>query len=155
MQDGDVVVIGGGYAGVRLARRLDGTARVTLEDRKEVFFSLSYGMNGAVVHSGRRAGRRRDELGAEIRPARPDARVTLAHSGPELLHATGRNRAGRKARAWLEAHGVEVRLDSFMSPGKGFGTYRDERGDVLAADLILLGHGHHRQHALAAARRTR
>src|SRR4051794_17991256 len=32
---GDVVVIGGGYAGVRLARRLDGAARVTLVDRKE------------------------------------------------------------------------------------------------------------------------
>ncbi|MFE1248609.1 FAD-dependent oxidoreductase [Streptomyces sp. NPDC058735] len=38
MYDGDVVVIGGGYAGVRLAMRLDGTARVTLVDRKEVFF---------------------------------------------------------------------------------------------------------------------
>lgn len=38
MLDGDVVVIGGGYAGVRLAKRLDATARVTLVDRKEVFF---------------------------------------------------------------------------------------------------------------------
>ena len=38
MVDGDVVVIGGGYAGVRLAKRLDTTARVTLVDRKEVFF---------------------------------------------------------------------------------------------------------------------
>lgn len=38
MHDGDIVVIGGGYAGVRLARKLDATARVTLVDRKEVFF---------------------------------------------------------------------------------------------------------------------
>lgn len=38
MHDGDVVVIGGGYAGVRLAKRLDTTARVTLVDRKEIFF---------------------------------------------------------------------------------------------------------------------
>lgn len=38
MRDGDVVVIGGGYAGVRLAKRLDSVARVTLVDRKEVFF---------------------------------------------------------------------------------------------------------------------
>ena len=34
MSDGDVVVIGGGYAGVRLARKLDESARVTLVDRK-------------------------------------------------------------------------------------------------------------------------
>lgn len=38
MRDGNVVVIGGGYAGVRLAKRLDATANVTLVDRKEVFF---------------------------------------------------------------------------------------------------------------------
>jgi apoptosis-inducing factor 2 len=33
-----VVVIGGGYAGTRLARELDGVADVTLVDRKEAFF---------------------------------------------------------------------------------------------------------------------
>ncbi|WP_416980195.1 NAD(P)/FAD-dependent oxidoreductase [Streptomyces sp. T028] len=227
MRDGNVVVIGGGYAGVRLAKRLDATANVTLVDRKEVFFhriaSLRAGVrpewtvtpfipydrllrNGRVVVGkavridpvGREvvlaAGERLPydvlviatgadypeparfsggtaeeaarvfgqyqrkvaaaehvlvvgggpsgvELSAEIRLARPGARVTLAHSGPELLTSTGSARAGRKARAWLESHGVEVRLESFMSPGNDFGTYRDARGTVLAADLSFWATG--------------
>ncbi|MFF4257807.1 NAD(P)/FAD-dependent oxidoreductase [Streptomyces sp. NPDC001663] len=227
MRDGDVVVIGGGYAGVRLAKRLDSVARVTLVDRKEVFFhriaSLRAGVrpdwsvtpfipydrllsNGRVVTgkalrvdtaerqvvlaTGERlpydvvviatgadypeparftgttteeamksfAGHQQQiaaaehvlvvgggpsgvELSAEVRLARPDARVTLAHSGPALLHSTGSERAGRKARAWLEAHDVEVRLDSFMSPGFEFGTYRDARGSVIAADLSFWATG--------------
>ncbi|GHB67730.1 hypothetical protein GCM10010306_071820 [Streptomyces umbrinus] len=241
MRDGDVVVIGGGYAGVRLAKRLDGTARVTLVDRKEVFFhriaSLRAGVRPewtmapfipydrllgkgrvavgkavrvdtaereVVLATGERlpydvvviatgadypeparfsgttaeeaaksfAGHQQSvatadhvlvvgggpsgvELSAEIRLARPDARVTLAHSGPTLLHSTGSERAGRKACAWLESHDVEVRLDSFMSPGHDFGTYRDARGNVVEADrsfwatgttpntlwLRLAGHG--------------
>ncbi|MBC9724387.1 FAD-dependent oxidoreductase [Streptomyces sp. TRM68367] len=220
MRDGDVVVIGGGYAGVRLAKRLDATARVTLVDRKEVFFhriaSLRAGVhpewsttpfipydrllpNGSVVMgkvvrvdtaerqvvlaTGDRipydvvviatgadypeparftgttveeaaksfAEHQRNiataghvlvvgggpsgvELSAEIRLARPEAKVTLAHSGPVLLHSTGSERAGRKARAWLESHDVEVRLDAFMSPGNDFGTYRDAHGTVIEAD---------------------
>ncbi|WP_030665134.1 NAD(P)/FAD-dependent oxidoreductase [Streptomyces cellulosae] len=227
MRDGDVVVIGGGYAGVRLAKRLDGIARVTLVDRKEVFFhriaSLRAGVrpewtvtpfipydrllrDGRVVAgkavrvdtverqvvlaTGERlpydvvviatgadypeparftgttteeaaktfAAHQRDiatadhvlvvgggpsgvELSAEVRLARPDARVTLAHAGPVLLDSTGSERAGRRARAWLEAHDVEVRLDSFMSPGVDFGTYRDARGTVLEADLSFWATG--------------
>ncbi|MFG2132807.1 NAD(P)/FAD-dependent oxidoreductase [Streptomyces sp. NPDC048751] len=227
MRDGDVVVIGGGYAGVRLAKRLDGTARVTLLDRKEVFFhriaSLRAGVhpnwtvtpfipydrllrNGRVVAgkavridtaerqvvlaTGERlpydvvviatgadypeparftgttveetiksfsahqqrigsadhvlvvgGGPSGVELSAEIRLARPDARVTLAHSGPALLHGTGSERAGRKALAWLESHDVEVRLDSFMSPGNDFGTYRDARGNIVEADLSFWATG--------------
>jgi NADH dehydrogenase FAD-containing subunit len=227
VHDGDVVVIGGGYAGVRLARRLDGTARVTLVDRKEVFFhriaSLRAGVHPdwtatpfipydrllrhgqvavgkairidtarrqVVLATGERlpydvvviatgadypeparfvggtteeaakafAGHQRNiaaaghvlvvgggpsgiELSAEIRLARPDARVTLAHSGPALLHSTGSGRAGRKALAWLESHGVEVRLNSFMAPGNDFGTYRDSRGEVIAADLSFWATG--------------
>lgn len=227
MYDGDVVVIGGGYAGVRLAKRLDGLARVTLVDRKEVFFhrvaSLRAGIrpewthtpfipydrllgNGRVVAgkcvridtaerqvvlaTGERlpydvvviatgadypeparfsgttieeaaksfAEHQRNvataehvlvvgggpggvELSAEIRLARPDARVTLAHSGPALLDSTGSTRPGRKALAWLESHGVEVRLDAFMSPGNDFGTYRDARGDIIEADLSFWATG--------------
>ncbi|MEV2216087.1 FAD-dependent oxidoreductase [Streptomyces sp. NPDC050997] len=227
MRDGDVVVIGGGYAGVRLAKRLDGTARVTLVDRKEIFFhriaSLRAGVrpewtmtpfipydrllrDGRVVAgkavrvdtavrqvvlaTGERlpydvvviatgadypeparftgttaeeaaksfAGHQRNiaraehvlvvgggpsgvELGAEIRLARPDVRVTLAHAGPALLEATGSPRAGNKARAWLESHDVDVRLDSFMSPGNVFGTYRDARGNVVEADLSFWATG--------------
>lgn len=38
MLDGEIIVIGGGYGGIRLARQLDEVARVTLVDRKEVFF---------------------------------------------------------------------------------------------------------------------
>ncbi|MEU6230873.1 FAD-dependent oxidoreductase [Streptomyces sp. NPDC047042] len=220
MQDGDVVVIGGGYAGVRLAKRLDDTARVTLVDRKEVFFhriaSLRAGVHpewtvtpfipyDRLLRNGRVAvgkavrvdtdarqvtlasgeilpydvvviatgadypeparftgttveeaaqsfaahqrniaaaehvlvvggGPSGVELSAEIRLARPDARVTLAHAGPALLHSTGSERAGNRARAWLEAHGVEVRLDSFMSPGNDFNTYRDTHGNIIDAD---------------------
>ncbi|GAB2850206.1 hypothetical protein GCM10027074_16160 [Streptomyces deserti] len=227
MHDGDVVVIGGGYAGVRLAKRLDGTARVTLVDRKEVFFhriaSLRAGVRpewaatpfipyDRLLHHGRVAvgkvvridtaerqvvlatgerlrydvvviatgadypeparftgttteeaaksfaehqqkvataehvlvvggGPSGVELSAEIRLARPDARVTLAHSGPELLHSTGSTRAGHKARAWLESHDVEVRLDSFMSPGNDYGTYRDAQGNVIEADLSFWATG--------------
>ncbi|MPY59181.1 NAD(P)/FAD-dependent oxidoreductase [Streptomyces spongiae] len=227
MQDLDVVVIGGGYAGVRLAKRLDGTARVTLVDRKEVFFhriaSLRAGVHrewtatpfipydrllrngrvavGKVVRidtterqvalaTGERlpydavviatgadypeparfvgstteeaaksfaahqqkiaaaehvlvvgGGPSGVELSAEVRLARPDARVTLAHSGPTLLNRTGSERAGRKARSWLEAHDVEVRLDAFMSPGNDFGTYRDARGTVIDADLSFWATG--------------
>ncbi|RPF38416.1 NAD(P)/FAD-dependent oxidoreductase [Streptomyces sp. TLI_185] len=227
MRDGDVVVIGGGYAGVRLAKRLDSVARVTLVDRKEVFFhriaSLRAGVrpewsvtpfipydrllrNGrvavgkavridtterqVVLATGERlpydvvviatgadypeparftgtttdeavksfAGHQQKvaaaghvlvvgggpsgvELAAEVRLARPDARVTLAHSGPALLHSTGVERAGRRARAWLESHDVEVRLDSFMSPGNDFGTYRDAHGTVIEADLSFWATG--------------
>ncbi|MEU6352602.1 FAD-dependent oxidoreductase [Streptomyces sp. NPDC047072] len=227
MSDGDVVVIGGGYAGVRLAKRLDATARVTLVDRKEVFFhrisSLRAGVrrewtvtpfipydrllrHGRVVvgkalridtaerrvvladgtrlpydvvviatgadypEPARFTGTTTEEamksfaehqesitraehilvvgggpsgveLSAEIRLARPDARVTLAHSGTELLHSAGSGRAGRKARTWLEAHDVEVRLDSFMAPGNDFGTYRSAHGDVIAADLSFWATG--------------
>ncbi|MGW3726525.1 NAD(P)/FAD-dependent oxidoreductase [Streptomyces sp. NPDC000851] len=221
MHDGDVVVIGGGYAGVRLAKRLDGTARVTLVDRKEIFFHriaslragvrpewsvtpfipydrlLSHGRvvvgkairvetgeRQVVLATGERlpydvlviatgadypeparftgttaeeaatsfavhqrniaaadhvlvvgGGPSGVELSAEIRLARPDARVTLAHAGPALLDATGSARAGRKARDWLESHDVQVRLDSFMSPGNDFGTYRDADGNIVEADL--------------------
>ena len=227
MQHGDVVVIGGGYAGVRLARRLDGTARVTLVDRKEMFFhriaSLRAGVrpewtatpfipydrllrNGrlavgkavrvdtaerqVVLGTGERlpydvvviatgadypeparftgstaeeagkafaehqrsisladhilvvgGGPSGVELSAEIRLARPDARVTLAHSGPSLLHSTIGVRAGNKARAWLEDHDVEVRLDAFMSPGTEFGSYRDAYGNVMTADLSFWATG--------------
>ncbi|MFI1028752.1 NAD(P)/FAD-dependent oxidoreductase [Streptomyces sp. NPDC020951] len=227
MRDGDVVVIGGGYAGVRLAKRLDATARVTLVDRKEVFFhrisSLRAGVRpewsmtpfipyDRLLHEGRVvvgkatridtderqvvlatgerlpydvvviatgadypeparftgttteetiksfAGHQRKiaaaghvlvvgggpsgvELSAEIRLARPDARVTLAHSGPTLLHSTGSERAGRKALAWLESHDVEVRLDSFMSPGNDFGTYRDAHGNIIDADVSFWATG--------------
>ncbi|WP_406005050.1 FAD-dependent oxidoreductase [Streptomyces sp. NBC_00637] len=227
MRDGDIVVIGGGYAGVRLAKRLDTTARVTLVDRKDVFFhriaSLRAGVRPewsvtpfipydrllregrvvvgkavridtderqVVLATGERlpydvvviatgadypeparftgttteetiksfAGHQRKvaaaehvlvvgggpsgvELSAEIRLARPDARVTLAHAGPALLDAAGSARAGRRALAWLESHDVEVRLDSFMSPGNDFGTYRDARGDVIDADLSFWATG--------------
>ncbi|MFE4962761.1 NAD(P)/FAD-dependent oxidoreductase [Streptomyces sp. NPDC056660] len=227
MRDGNVVVIGGGYAGIRLAKKLDTAAHVTLVDCKEVFFhriaSLRAGVrpewtgapfipydklltNGRLVvgkavrvdtverrvtlatgdrlpydvlviatgadypEPARFVGSTPDEaakafaehqhniaaaghvlvvgggpsgveLSAEIRLARPDARVTLAHSGQELLHSTGSARAGRKARAWLAAHDVTVRLDAFMSPGTDFGTYRDAHGEVLAADLSFWATG--------------
>jgi apoptosis-inducing factor 2 len=227
VRDGDVVVIGGGYAGVRLAKRLDGTARVTLVDRKEVFFHriaslragvrpdwsvtpfipydrllrdgrvvvgkavrIDTGERQVVLATGERlpydvvviatgadypeparftgttaeetlksfAGHQRRvataehvlvvgggpsgvELSAEIRLVRPDARVTLAHSGAALLHSTGSERAGRKALAWLESHDVEVRLDSFMSPGNDFGTYRDAHGNIIDADLSFWATG--------------
>ncbi|TQJ57797.1 NAD(P)/FAD-dependent oxidoreductase [Streptomyces sp. SLBN-115] len=227
MRDGDIVVIGGGYAGVRLAKRLDTTARVTLVDRKEVFFhriaSLRAGVRPewsvtpfipydrllrdgrivvgkavrvdtderqVVLATGERlaydvlviatgadypeparftgttteetiksfAGHQRRiaaaehvlvvgggpsgvELSAEIRLARPDARVTLAHAGAALLNSAGSRRAGRRALAWLESHEVEVRLDSFMSPGNDFGTYRDARGDIIDADLSFWATG--------------
>jgi NADH dehydrogenase FAD-containing subunit len=227
VRDGDVVVIGGGYAGVRLAKRLDATARVTLVDRKEIFFHriaslragvrpewtvtpfipydrllrhgrvvagkavrIDTGERQVVLATGERlpydvvviatgadypeparftgttteeaaksfaahqqsiaaaehvlvvgGGPSGVELSAEIRLARPDARVTLAHAGPALLDATGSERAGRKAQAWLESHDVEVRLDSFMSPGHTFGTYRDARGNVVEADLSFWATG--------------
>jgi apoptosis-inducing factor 2 len=227
VRDSNVVVIGGGYAGVRLAKRLDAKARVTLVDRKEVFFhrvaSLRAGVrpewtvtpfipydrllrNGSVVvgkairidtaerqvvlATGERlpydvlviatgadypeparftgttteeaaksftehqhkiatadhvlvvgGGPSGVELSAEIRLARPDARVTLAHSGRELLHSTGSARAGHLARTWLESHDVEVRLDSLMAPGNDFRTYRDARGAVLGADLSFWATG--------------
>ncbi|MER6158895.1 FAD-dependent oxidoreductase [Streptomyces sp. NPDC001868] len=227
MLDGEVIVIGGGYGGIRLAKRLDEVARVTLVDRKEVFFhriaALRAGVHEAwtttpfipydrLLRNGRVvAGKVIDidtaerrvklatgerlpydvvviatgadypeparflgttteeagktftahqesvaaaehvlvvgggpggvELAAEIRLARPDARVTLAHAGPVLLNSTGSTWAGRRALAWLEAHDVEVRLDSFISPGTDFGTYRDGRGNVIEADLSFWSTG--------------
>lgn len=36
---------------------------------------------------------------------------------------------------------MEVRLDSFMSPGNDFGTYRDARGNIIAADLSFWATG--------------
>lgn len=227
MHDGDVVVIGGGYAGVRLAKRLDATCRVTLVDRKEVFFhriaSLRAGVHpdwtntpfipydrllthgrmivgkalrvdpdarqvtlatgerlpydvlviatgadypeparftGTTVEEAAKtfAGHQQKiasaahtlvvgggpsgvELAAEIRLARPDAKVTLAHSGAALLNSTGSAWAGRKALSWLEAHDIDVRLDAFMSPGNDFGTYRDAQGGIIEADLSFWATG--------------
>lgn len=203
MPDGEIIVIGGGYGGIRLAKQLDEVGRVTLVDRKEVFFhriaALRAGVHekwtttpfipydrllrhGRVVvnkavgidtaerrvklatgerlpydvvviatgadypeparflgttteEAGKTFAAHQEsvaaaghvlvvgggpggvELSAEIRLARPDARVTLAHAGPELLSSTGSKWAGRRALAWLEAHDVQVRLDSFISPG--------------------------------------
>lgn len=225
--DGDIVVIGGGYAGVRVARRLDATARVTLVDRKEVFFhriaSLRAGVRPewtqtpfipydrlltrgrlvvgkavridttarqVVLGTGERlpydavviatgadypeparftgstaeeavkallghqkaveeaghvlvvgGGPSGVELAAEIRLLRPEARVTLAHSGDALLHRTGSARAGRRAQHWLEEHDVTVRLNSFMSPGPDFGTYRDQDNRIMTADLSIWATG--------------
>lgn len=190
MPDGEIIVIGGGYGGIRLAKQLDEVARVTLVDRKEVFFhriaALRAGVheawtttpfipydrllrNGRVVtgkavgiDTGERqvtlaTGERLPydvvviatgadypeparflgttteeagktftahqesvaaaehvlivgggpggvELAAEIRLARPDARVTLAHAGSELLSSTGSKWAGRRPwRGWRRA----------------------------------------------------
>ena len=41
-----VVVIGGGYAGIRLARQLDEVTEVILVDRKEVFFHRIASLRG-------------------------------------------------------------------------------------------------------------
>jgi apoptosis-inducing factor 2 len=225
--DGEVIVIGGGYGGIRLAKQLDEYSRVTLVDRKEVFFhriaALRAGVredwtttpfipydrllsNGRVmvgkavtIDTGERyvklaTGERLPydvvviatgadypeparflgttteeaaktftahqesiaaaehvlvvgggpggvELAAEIRLARPATRVTLAHAGSALLSSTGSKWAGRRARAWLESHDVEVRLDSFISPGADFGTYRDGRGHLIEADLSFWANG--------------
>ena len=43
-----VVVIGGGYAGTRLARELDRVADVTLVDRREAFFHRIASLRAAV-----------------------------------------------------------------------------------------------------------
>ncbi|MEI5525053.1 FAD-dependent oxidoreductase [Streptomyces brasiliscabiei] len=227
MLDGEVIVIGGGYGGIRLAKQLDEVARVTLVDRKEVFFhriaALRAGVheawtwtpfvpydrllrNGRVVvgkavdidtgerqvrlatgerlpydvvviatgadypeparflgttveEAGKTFAAHQEsvaaaghvlivgggpggvELAAEVRLARPEARVTLAHAGSELLNSTGSRRAGRRALAWLESHDVDVRLDSFVSPGPDFGTYRDGRGNLIEADLSFWANG--------------
>lgn len=227
MPDGEVIVIGGGYGGIRLAKQLDETARVTLVDRKEVFFHRIAALRAGVrepwtttpfipydrllrhgrvivgkavdidtrdrqVHlaTGERlpydvvviatgadypeparflgttseeagktfaahqesvaaaehvlivgGGPGGVELAAEIRLARPDARVTLAHAGSELLSSTGSKWAGRRALAWLESHDVDVRLDSFVSQGPDFGTYRDGRGGIIEADLSFWANG--------------
>ncbi|QNP74123.1 FAD-dependent oxidoreductase [Streptomyces roseirectus] len=227
MRDGDVVVIGGGYAGVRLAKRLDATSRVTLVDRKEVFFhriaSLRAGVHPewtstpfipydrllthgrivvgkalridtdarhVVLATGERipydvlviatgadypeparftgttvdeaaktfaahqqkiagadhvlvvgGGPSGVELAAEIRLARPHVRVTLAHAGDALLDSTGSAWAGRRARTWLEAHDVAVRLGSFMAPGTEFGVYKDTHGEAVEADVSFWATG--------------
>ncbi|MET8975661.1 FAD-dependent oxidoreductase [Streptomyces sp. NPDC004539] len=227
MRDGDVVVIGGGYAGVRLAKRLDATSRVTLVDRKEVFFhriaSLRAGVHpdwtatpfipydrllthgrivvgkalridtaarhvvlatgeripydvlvvatgadypeparftgttadeaakGFTAHQQKIAAARHVlvagggpsgvELAAEIRLAHPHARVTLAHAGETLLNSTGSAWAGRRARTWLEAHDIDVRLGSFMAPGNEFGVYKDTRGNTIEADVSFWATG--------------
>ncbi|WP_149823868.1 NAD(P)/FAD-dependent oxidoreductase [Streptomyces tailanensis] len=227
MLDGEVIVIGGGYGGIRLAKQLDEVARVTLVDRKEVFFhriaALRAGVhedwtttpfipydrllrNGRVVvgkaididtgarqvrlatgerlpydvvviatgadypEPARFLGTTMDEaaktftahqekiadaehvliagggpggveLAAEIRLARPEARVTLAHAGSVLLNSMGSKWAGRRALSWLESHDVEVRLDSFISPGADFDTYRDGRGNIIEADLSFWANG--------------
>jgi NADH dehydrogenase FAD-containing subunit len=223
----NVVVIGGGYAGIRVAKDLDDIARVTLVDRKEVFFhrvaSLRAGVDErwtraplipysrllehgrvalgkvtgiqtrereVVLASGERLpydvvviatgadypeparfvgttaeeaakvfrGHQRRivearrimvvgggpsgvELSAEIRLARPDAEVTLAHSGAALLEGNGAVRAGRRALDWLAAHEVRVLLNTFVSPGSAFGSFRDGAGRRIEADLVFWATG--------------
>jgi NADH dehydrogenase FAD-containing subunit len=223
----NVVVIGGGYAGIRVAKDLDAFARVTLVDRKEVFFHRVASLRASVdqrwtraplipyskllergrvvlgkvsgirtrerevvLASGERLpydvvviatgadypeparfvgttveeaarvfrGHQRRiaeserimvvgggpsgvELSAEIRLARPEAEVTLAHSGAALLEGNGGVRAGRRALGWLEAHGVRVLLDTFVSPGSAFGSFRDAAGHPIEADLVFWATG--------------
>jgi apoptosis-inducing factor 2 len=227
----DVVVIGGGYAGVKVARDLDGAARVTLVDRKEAFFhrisALRASADGEWTHSPfvpydrllkngkvvlgkavgiepaerlvalatgeqlrydvlviatgadyqeparfvgttveeaakafhifqRRVGGAHSflvvgggpsgvELSAELVLARPNATVTLAHRGSSLLPSTRNPRVGRRARAWLENHGVSVLLNTYVSAssgsGSGNGIYRDGNGRPMGADLVYWATG--------------
>lgn len=133
----DVVVIATGADYPEPARFAGTTTEEAMKSFAEHQQKITFAEHVLVVGGGPSGV----ELAAEIRLARPDARVTLAHSGPALLGNTGSERAGRKARAWLESHDVEVRLDSFMSPGNDFGTYRDARGDVITADLSFWATG--------------
>jgi NADH dehydrogenase FAD-containing subunit len=219
-----VVIIGGGYAGVRLARGLDQEVDVTLIDLKEVFFhrvaslrasadaSWTYSpfvpydsllANGRVLlnkavgirtaerevvlatgdrvpydvlvlatgadyqeparftgntvdeaarsfHSHQHRAKAAQsmlvigggpsgvELSAELRRANPDAEVTLAHSGAHLLSNNGAGRMGRRAGAWLEAHGVRVLLDTLVSSAGGVGSrLRDQQGNPFGADVVF------------------
>ncbi|GHH84574.1 pyridine nucleotide-disulfide oxidoreductase [Streptomyces sulfonofaciens] len=219
-----VVVIGGGYAGVKVARELDEFAEVTLVDGKEVFFHriaslrasvddtwttapfipysslLRHGrtvLNKAVgirtaerlvvLQSGHRlaydvlvlasgadyqeparftgttveeaaesfhahqyrAARARNvlivgggpsgvELAAELRRVRPDAQVTLAHSGSYLLSRTLSRGLGRRARSWLEAHDVRVHLRTVISStGGGSSSLRDQNGTPFDAEVVF------------------
>jgi apoptosis-inducing factor 2 len=86
--DGDVVVIGGGYAGVRLAKRLDTAARVTLVDRKEIFFHRIAALRAGV---------------------RPEWTVTPLIPYDRLLH-NGRVTVGKAVR--IDTAGREVVLGS-------------------------------------------
>ncbi|WP_030044899.1 FAD-dependent oxidoreductase, partial [Streptomyces resistomycificus] len=133
----DVVVIATG-ADYPEPARFNGT---TTEEAGKAFAAHQQRIAGAehvLVVGGGPSG---VELSAEIRLARPEARVTLAHAGTALLDSTGSARAGRRAQAWLEAHDVDVRLDAFMSPGNDFGTYRDARGNLVDADLSFWATG--------------
>lgn len=219
-----VVVIGGGYAGVKLARELDEFADVTLIDGKEVFFhriaSLRSSVDNAWTHApfipyttlfrhGRilldravgirtaerlvllrsgqqlpydvlvvatgadyqeparftgttveeatksflghqqRAAEARSmlvigggpsgvELSAELRRTRPDATVTLAHSGPYLLSRAGSPWLGHKAQGWLENHDVRVQVKTrISSAGGGPSQLRDQAGTAFGADLVF------------------
>ncbi|GHJ37992.1 NAD(P)/FAD-dependent oxidoreductase [Streptomyces sp. TS71-3] len=219
-----VVVIGGGYAGVKVARELDDHADVTLIDGKEVFFHRIASLRASVdenwttapfipysslLRNGRtvlnkavgirtaerlvmlqsghqlpydalvistgadyqeparftgttveqasesfhahqlRAARARSvlivgggpsgvELAAELRRVRPDARVTLAHSGSYLLSRTQSRRLGRRALAWLRSHDVDVRLDTTISStGGGSSSLRGQDGTPYDAEVVF------------------
>lgn len=218
-----VVVIGGGYAGVKLARELDDTSDVTLLDRKEVFFHriaslrasvddawtnaafvpydrlldhgrvllakavgilpaehevvLSTGEHipydilviatgadyqeparfaGSTVEEASKAfqshqlhtaraesilvvggGPSGVELSAQLRRTHPRTRLTLAHSGSVLLPSSNSRRLGRRAKAWLEDHGVTVLLDTFVSSSGGASRFQDQKGNAMGADVAF------------------
>lgn len=87
-----VVVIGGGYAGTRLARELDEVTEVTLVDRKDVFFHRIASLRASVQKEWTEAPfisyRNLLARGRVVRDTvtgiDPDARVVLLESGRSL-----------------------------------------------------------------------
>jgi apoptosis-inducing factor 2 len=133
-----VVVIGGGYAGTRLARDLDKVADVTLVDRKEAFFhriaSLRAGVRkewteAAFISYGRLLVNGRVVCGT-VTGLDTDARVVLLESGERLGYDVAVIATGAE-------YGEPARFTG-VTTGEAAAAFRASQERFAAANAILV-----------------
>ncbi|KXZ53435.1 NADH dehydrogenase [Gonium pectorale] len=111
----------------------------TKEQRLQELNAINETIKGAKAIAVVGGGPAGVEAAAEIVEAYAGKKVTLVHPGKQLL-STLPPKAGATALKWLQAHGVEVLLETRVSSSPGApsaATLELSSGNKLAVDLVL------------------